>query len=110
MSTLHSILEHCSEWILEYLPAVFSALSSMLIAFFMGIYDSKPIWKIVSGPFICGIFTLAISGSLEHLGLPENAVNLIGGIIGFVGVEKIRELIEGKLSKRLGGERNENQR
>lgn len=104
ISTLYRVLEHCSAWILTFLPAVFSALSSMLIAFFMGIYDRKPMPKMVSGPFICGIFTLAISGSLEQLGMADNAVNLIGGIIGFIGVEKIRELIESKLNKRLGVE------
>ncbi|KAB8307561.1 phage holin, lambda family [Erwinia endophytica] len=110
ISTIDSILEHCSAWILAYLPTLFSALSSMLIAFFLGIYDGKPIWKIVSEPFICGIFTLAISGSLEYLGLPDTAVNLMGGIIGFVGVAKIRELIDSKLTQRLGAGNHENQR
>lgn len=97
--TLHIILEHCSEWLIDYLPAVFSAFSSTIIAFFMGIYESKPFLQTVSGSIICGIFTIAISGSLEHLGLPENAVNLTGGIIGFIGVDKIREIIKGKLLK-----------
>lgn len=104
------IIAHCSAWVVDYLPTVFSSISSLLIAFFMGIYDGKAVWKTMAEAFICGIFTLSISGSLEQLGLPDNAVNLLGGIIGFVGVEKLRILIEGKLYKRLGVKSDENKR
>lgn len=109
LSLLNAIVEHCKVWAIDYLPTIFSALSALSIAFFMGVYDGKKITEIISGPFVCAIFTMAISGSLEHLGLPDNAVNLVGGVIGFIGVDKLRYLVEGKLLNRFGVKNNGNQ-
>ncbi|MFC0139748.1 phage holin, lambda family [Erwinia mallotivora] len=109
VSLYNTILQHCSIWAVAYLPTLFSALSALCIAFFMGVYDRRKPWEIIAGPFVCAIFTLAISGSLEYLGLPDNAVNLVGGIIGFIGVDKLRYLVEGKLFNRFGVTKNENQ-
>ncbi len=109
-STINFILEECAKWIVEYLPTFFTALSGMLIAFFMGIYDGKSWWKIISSTCICGVFTLAVCSSLEHLGLPDSAATLVGGIIGFSGVERIRNVITGILYKRFGADDDENKR
>ncbi|MCX8956368.1 phage holin, lambda family [Erwinia psidii] len=109
VSLFNNVVEQCGVWVVNYLPTIFSALSALVISFFMGIYDKKNLSEIVAGPFVCAIFTLAISGSLEHLGFPDNAVNLVGGVIGFIGVDKLRYLVEGKLFSRFGVKENENQ-
>lgn len=108
VSLFDIIQEHCEKWIVDYLPTLFSALSALIIAFFMGIYDKRNSAEIFAGPFVCAIFTLAISGSLEYLGLPDNTMNIVGGVIGLIGVDKLRYLVEGKLFSRSGVMTNEN--
>lgn len=41
VSLYDTILQHCSIWAVAYLPTLFSALSALCIAFFMGVYDRR---------------------------------------------------------------------
>lgn len=45
MLIIKSIMEHSTEWLFEFLPAVFSPVSFTLTSFFIRVCDSKPILK-----------------------------------------------------------------
>ena len=57
---------------------------------------------------LCGCITLAILSGLSLLGLPQEAAAFVGGMVGLLGVDKVRSLAErfagSKISRRDGDE------
>lgn len=49
---------------------------------------------------ICGCLSLTLSGSLEWLGAPQSMSVAIGGAVGFIGVNTIKTLALGWLTKK----------
>ncbi len=43
---------------------------------------------------LCGCITLAILSGLSLLGLPQEAAAFVGGMVGLLGVDKVRSLAE----------------
>ncbi|MNN38262.1 Phage holin family (Lysis protein S) [compost metagenome] len=41
---------------------------------------------------MCGAATLTLIPLLAWLGLPQNMATFVGGMVGFIGTEKFREL------------------
>jgi lambda family phage holin len=41
---------------------------------------------------MCGLATLTLVPLLEYLGLPQSMATFAGGLVGFIGVEKLRDL------------------
>lgn len=89
-------------------PKIAAAAAAVLIRYGMLIYDGeKRKNKWVEG-IVCGVFAGCIAGTVSLIpGLPDEAVQIlapsIGGLIGFVGVEKIRESAMSVLDKKTGG-------
>lgn len=52
---------------------------------------------------LCGLLAFSVSHGLSYIGLPDNADVFAGGVIGFIGVEKIREMVLRVVSKKTGG-------
>ncbi|MBN3043332.1 phage holin, lambda family [Pectobacterium brasiliense] len=53
---------------------------------------------------LCGAFSLAVSSGLHIFGLPISAAPFVGGLIGFIGVEKIREIAIRAINRKVGGD------
>ncbi len=53
---------------------------------------------------LCGALSLAISSSLDVVGLPISLSPFVGGLVGFIGVEKLREIAMRVISRRVGGD------
>ncbi|MCP9268866.1 phage holin, lambda family [Xenorhabdus sp. XENO-1] len=51
---------------------------------------------------LCGALSWSVSSGLEMFGVPSSFAPAIGGVIGFIGVEKIREFAIRAINKRLG--------
>ncbi|EBQ6113578.1 phage holin, lambda family, partial [Salmonella enterica subsp. enterica serovar Enteritidis] len=51
---------------------------------------------------LCGALSWAIISGSEFIGIPNGASGMIGGAVGFLGVEKIREIAHRMINKRLG--------
>lgn len=69
-----------------------------VIAMVRVIYGGGRLRQMILEGALCGLATLALIPALEYLGLPESMASFAGGMVGFLGVEKIRELAE-----RFGG-------
>ncbi|MDC9603515.1 phage holin, lambda family [Xenorhabdus griffiniae] len=52
---------------------------------------------------LCRALSWSVSSGLEMFGIPINFAPAIGGAVGFIGVEKIREFAIRAINKRLGG-------
>lgn len=88
-------------------PKIAAAAVAVLIRYGMLIYDGeKRKNKWVEG-IVCGVFAGCSAGTVALIpGLPPEAVQIlapfVGGLIGFVGVEKIRESAMRMLDRKTG--------
>ncbi|KHS77009.1 hypothetical protein QT13_01850 [Pectobacterium brasiliense] len=85
-------------------PQLSSALIAAAICYGRLIYDGverKNKW--IEG-VLCGALSWAMSSGLEIFSIPLTASAFVGGLIGFIGVEKIREIAIRAISRRVGGE------
>jgi lambda family phage holin len=98
--TPHGLLEQTAKWINTYLPAFYAAGAAFSISVLMSLYDGKSLLQTATGSLACGILTLAVAGSLEFFGFPDNTVTFIGASIGFMGAEKIRDKLTGFIENR----------
>ncbi|MNJ77440.1 Phage holin family (Lysis protein S) [compost metagenome] len=52
---------------------------------------------------LCGMVTLALVPLLEWFGLPQSMATFAGGMVGFMGVEKLRDYSDRFISRKAGG-------
>lgn len=89
-------------------PQILGSMMAGLICYGRLIYDGverKNRW--IEG-VLCGALSLCISSALDVFGLPVSMSPFIGGMVGFIGVEKLRTIAISAISKRVGAS-DENQ-
>lgn len=85
-------------------PQISGAVLAVAVCYGRLIYDGvdrKNKW--VEG-VLCGALSLAISSSLEVIGLPISMSPFLGGLVGFIGVEKVREIALRVINRRMRGD------
>ncbi|MEX0445241.1 phage holin, lambda family [Xenorhabdus sp. SGI246] len=83
-------------------PQISGSVLAIVICYGRLVYDGvdrKNKW--IEG-ILCGALSWGISSGLELFGIPSNAAPFVGGLVGFIGVEKIREFAIRTINKRLG--------
>ncbi|MDC9614905.1 phage holin, lambda family [Xenorhabdus khoisanae] len=83
-------------------PQISGAILAAGICYGRLIYDGverKNKW--IEG-VLCGALSWGISSGLELFGISGSAAPFVGGLVGFIGVEKIREFAIRAINKRLG--------
>ncbi|WP_274803430.1 phage holin, lambda family [Salmonella enterica] len=87
-------------------PQILGALMAGLIAYLrrMSSRNNPARVAIVMGleGVLCGALSLCVTSALDVVGLPVSISPFVGGIIGFVGVDKLREIAISALKKRAG--------
>ncbi|WP_323857639.1 phage holin, lambda family [Xenorhabdus doucetiae] len=83
-------------------PQVSGTLLAAAICYGRLIYDGVERKNRWIEALLCGAFSWSITSGLETFGIPINFAPAIGGAIGFIGVEKIREFAIRAINKRLG--------
>lgn len=87
--------EHTVVWIIVNAPSVYTALSAAGVSVLMTLKDGKGwIYTLTTAP-VCGLIALGIIPLLQLFGLPDNAAPVIGPVVGFIGADKVREIILG---------------
>ncbi|WON77565.1 phage holin, lambda family [Serratia sp. UGAL515B_01] len=83
-------------------PTFGAAVVSGLVCYARIIHDGeKRKNKWVEG-ILCGFLAFGVSHGLEYLSLPQGTDVFIGAVIGFIGVEKVREIALRAISKKTG--------
>ncbi|MFA9209183.1 MAG: phage holin, lambda family [Yersinia sp. (in: enterobacteria)] len=85
-------------------PQISGAGLAALICYGRLIYDGtdrKNKW--IEG-VLCGALSLCISSALDVVGIPISASPFIGGMVGFIGVEKLRGIAIRAISRKVGGD------
>lgn len=109
--------QHIFEWLKNTLPVIYamgvSAAMAILRIFYDDHVNGKPTsWKalILEGS-LCGMITLAMASGLEIINVPQSASQFAGGMVGLIGVMKVREIASRWLSlKTYGGGTHETKR
>ncbi len=78
------------------------AMMATIIATLRVLYDEKNTkpTRIILEALICGALSLCISGIIEIFQLPNSAGITLGGAIGFIGVNTLRNFILKSINKR----------
>ncbi|TDB52623.1 phage holin, lambda family [Photorhabdus luminescens] len=83
-------------------PQISGSLLAVLICYGRLIYDGVERKKRWVEPLLCGALSWGVSSGLELFGIPSSVSPALGGAIGFIGVEKLREFALRAINKRLG--------
>lgn len=87
-----------AKWLSANGNTLYASMIAVVMSFLRIAYDystgrHKRTWLATfTEAFLCGAITLAMASGLELFGIPATAATMVGGGIGFFGVEKIREV------------------
>lgn len=95
-----------SNWIkvIEHMPPwLGGALMAMVIAVLRVVYDREEtqVTRVLLEAFICGSLTLAFGSGANAIGLGEGWHLFIGGLVGFLGSQAIRNLAYRAIRSRI---------
>lgn len=98
----HGIIEQAIKWLTVYLPSIYAGLTALGISALMDIRVGKSKIHTATGALVCGIAALSVSAILECLGLPGDSGAFVGGMIGFIGTDRMRDIAVAIFCKQTG--------
>ena len=81
-------------WLSEQAPVIFAATLAFFMAALRIIYGGGSRRRALLEGAICGGLTITMISGMDYFGLPLAMAGFVGGWIGFLGVEKVRDLAE----------------
>lgn len=96
------------EWVTLHQPALYGFSLSLVTAWLRVMYSGGTHRQRVLEAAMCGAISLSLMSAMEWIGVPLSASGFIGGMVGFLGVEKIRALATVVITKKVGSD-GENQ-
>nr|WP_181150281.1 phage holin, lambda family [Photorhabdus hindustanensis] len=86
-------------------PQVSGTAAAILICWGRLIYDGVECKNKWAECLLCGVLSWAISSGIEAFGISSGVSPMIGGAVGFIGVDKIREMAIRAINKRIGDDK-----
>lgn len=90
------------DWLQSNWPMLYSMFMAFIIAFGRLTYDGIGGRRKWVEALFCGALTLVASSGLELFGISNNMTPFIGGVIGWLGIDKLRQLSHAVVDKKLG--------
>ncbi|WP_429110904.1 phage holin, lambda family [Aeromonas veronii] len=87
-------------WLMDNWPAVSGALLALSISFMRITYDGGSGRRRLIESTMCGLITLAGASGAALLGVTYEAAPFIGGVVGLLGVDIIREKAKTMFNKK----------
>ena len=78
-------------WLMDNWPAVYGALLALAIAFLRITYAGGRGRRRLIESLLCGLITLAAAPGPHLLGIPQEATPFLGGVVGLLGIDIIRD-------------------
>lgn len=79
-------------WLHAIAPSLYAFCLSVTIAVLRVVYGGGTKRQMVLEGALCGFATLTLVPLLEYFGLPQSMATFVGGSVGFLGTEKLRDL------------------
>lgn len=95
-----------AKWLATNQNTIYASLVAVIMSFLRIAYDysngtKKRTWlATTTEALLCGAITLSMASCLELFGLPATAATVVGGGVGFFGVDKLREFAYSWLEKK----------
>ncbi|WP_404938994.1 phage holin, lambda family [Pseudomonas sp. JDS08PS003] len=90
-------------WLAAHQPQIYAGGTAAIVAVFRVIYGGGSRRKMVLEAVICGLIGSSLIPLLEYFTLPANLATFAGCMVGFVGVEKLREYSDRFMSRKAEG-------
>lgn len=90
------------EWATLHQPAIYGFSLSLVTAWLRVMRSGGTTRQRALESAMCGAISLSLMSAMEWMGVPTSASGFIGGVVGFLGVEKIRDMADIVLSKKVG--------
>jgi len=90
------------EWATLHQPAIYGFALSLVTAWLRVMSSGGTKRQRAIEAAMCGALSLSLMSAMEWFGVPTSASGFIGGSVGFLGVEKIKEIANIVLSKKVG--------
>ncbi|KHN59935.1 phage holin, lambda family [Aeromonas hydrophila] len=95
-----AIWESLAAWVAAHWPTVYGVLLSILIAWLRITYGGGRGRARTLEMLLCGAITLAASSGFAWIGIPGQASGFVGGMIGLLGVDTLRDAAKRFLDKK----------
>jgi lambda family phage holin len=89
-------------WVDAHWPTLYGFILSLAISWLRVTYSGGGVRQRLLESLLCGAISLSVMSGMDMLGIPATASGFVGGSIGFLGVEKIREFAGRMLDRRFG--------
>ncbi|WP_443693250.1 phage holin, lambda family [Pseudomonas protegens] len=90
-------------WFAAHQPQIYAGGTAAIVAVFRVIYGGGSRRKMVLEAVICGLIGSSLIPLLEYFTLPANLATFAGCMVGFVGVEKLRDYSDRFMSRKAEG-------
>ncbi|QCG49475.1 phage holin, lambda family [Aeromonas schubertii] len=91
-------------WLMDNWPAVYGALLALAIAFLRITYAGGRGRRRLIESLLCGLITLAAATGTQLLGIPQEATPLLGGMVGLLGIDIIRDKAANMVGRQGGND------
>lgn len=90
-------------WLVMHQPQLYTGGIAAAVAMCRVIYGGGQGRKIVLEGTICSLVAVSLLPVLEYFALPQNLSVFAGCMVGFMGVEKLRDYSDRFMSKKVEG-------
>ncbi|MBV4507645.1 phage holin, lambda family [Pseudomonas mosselii] len=90
-------------WLLAHQPQLSTGGIAAAVAMFRVVYGGGRGRKVLLEGVICGLIAVSLLPLLEYFALPANLSVFAGCMVGFVGVDKLREYSDRFMGKKIEG-------
>lgn len=101
----NDILQSIWTWIGSNWPIIYGALLAIAVSYGRAIYDGQHGTRKWVEAVLCGALSLMASSGLDYLGLSPSLSPFVGGMIGFLGVDKFRQISLSLINKKTGDDK-----
>ncbi|OCL19887.1 phage holin, lambda family [Gilliamella sp. wkB72] len=90
------------DWLQANWPMIYASLMAFIIAFGRLTYDGVGGRRKWVEAIFCGAVTMSASTGLEFFGFSVTLAPFVGGVIGWLGIDKLRQLSHAIVDKKVG--------
>ena len=90
-------------WLHENWPSIYGLLLAVIVAWLRITYQGGDKRRRRIEALLCGAISLAFTNGMELFGIPREFSGFAGGVIGFIGVEAMRQWSMAKLKQDMKG-------
>nr|WP_317403374.1 phage holin, lambda family [Plesiomonas shigelloides] len=90
-------------WLYQHAQPIYSFFLASIIAALRVLYGGGTTRTMILEGALCGALSLSFVSGAELFGVPADAAEFVGGMIGFIGVKQIQEFALRFLSNKVPG-------